>query len=243
MKLASHLARLARVSPCLVAVLAAGSLGQAAEKPAGRFLFQPMLIWGTAEVTQQGTGFLVRDGQRYYGATSIHFMNFEARGLFEAIWLDIHTSKPMIGFRTSLGKPDRTSIERRPDIQYDFVLMPMEELPAGCAAVELENVEKYAEGTRLWFPNKSGAAKIGYEWLEAVVVEDEGRLLNVRFVSAPKLQSQSGTPFLNQESGRVVGLLMGGDEKMGIFLCPARSLVARIKSQPKEMPLMESITK
>jgi hypothetical protein len=60
----------------------------AAEKPVGKFLFQPMLIWGTSEVTHQGTGYLMKYENKIFGVTSIHFLNFDAGGLFEAIWLD-----------------------------------------------------------------------------------------------------------------------------------------------------------
>ena len=214
----------------------------AADKPTGRFLFQPMFIWGTSEVSHQGTGFLLKDGERTFGVTSIHFMDFDAGGLFEAIWLDVATEKTVMGFRHSLGKPERTAIEKLGDIQHDFVLMPTDSVPAGCATVEVEDTLSYAVGTKLWFPNKSAESPDGYAWAEAEVIEDKGLMISVKFLSEVKLQSQSGSPFINQATGKVIGILMGGDEKE-IFLCPARSLAKRLKSTATPVPLMESIKK
>jgi hypothetical protein len=215
----------------------------AADKPTGRFLFQPMFIWSTSEVTHQGTGFLLKDGTRTFGATSVHFMDFDAGGLFEAIWLDITNEKVVTSFRTSLGKPERTAIDRIGDIQHDFVLMPAESLPANCAALEVEDVADYKAGTKLWFPNKNPESPDGYTWVEAEVIDDKKVLTTVKFLSEVELESQSGTPFINQDTGKVIGLLMGGDAKE-IILCPARSLAKRLKSTDAVVtPLMESIKK
>lgn len=225
----------------LLIALSAAAL-TAAEKPSGRFLFQPMLIWATSETTQQGTGYLVTEGGRTYGVTSIHFMNFEAGGLFEAIWLDIPSSRPVVGFRTSLGKPGRQAINEFPDIAHDFIVMPLDKLPADCTALPVEDIANYPKATKLWFPNKTETEKSGYAWIEAEVVADEKHVLKVRLLSPVKLQSQSGSPFINQETGRVAGMLMGGDEKV-IFLCPTRFMARRIKQGPEAVPLMESIRK
>lgn len=110
----------------IVALVVGGSrlLATETERPTGKFLFRPMLIWATSEVTHQGTGFLISHAGQHYGVTSIHFMDFTAGGLFEAIWLDIPTSKTVVGFRDSVGRPGRTSIDRYVDIAHDFVIMP-----------------------------------------------------------------------------------------------------------------------
>ena len=55
--------------------------------PDGKFLFQPMFIWGDSEVSYQGTGYVDEDSEgQVYGVTSIHFLEFGDPGLFEAIW-------------------------------------------------------------------------------------------------------------------------------------------------------------
>jgi hypothetical protein len=232
------------LAPLLTALtIGSASPSLAAEKPTGRFLFQPMFIWGTSEVSNQGTGFLIKDGTRIFGATSIHFMDFDAGGLFEAIWLDIANEKVVMGFKNSLGKPERTAIDKLGDVQHDFVLMPAETLPANCTALELEDVAGYKPGTKLWFPNKDSETPEGYTWAEAEVIEDKKLLITVKFLSKVKLESQSGTPFINQATGKVIGILMGGSEK-AILLCPARSVAKRLKNtEAAVVPLMESIRK
>lgn len=231
-----------RLSGILLALAIALNAAIAAERPTGRFLFQPMLIWGTSEVTHQGTGYLLQHQNRYFGVTSIHFMNFEADGLFEAIWTDIVTSRPVIGFKHSLGKLERQSIDDLADIQYDFIVLPTSSLPPDCVGLEIDDVEKYAEGTKLWFPNKTADEKNGYRWVPAEIIKDEGHMLRVRLLGNVKLQSQSGSPFLDQETGRVVGMLMGGNKKE-LFLCPARFIAKRLKSPVQELLLMETVKK
>jgi hypothetical protein len=123
-------------------------------KPDGRFLFQPQLVWGNSETTHQGTGYLINHGQHIYGVTSIHFLNFDAGGLRKAVWEDINTDEAVVEFSKSIGKPARTEIERYPDIQHDFLLMPLEKSIGNCTTLELESVHRYANKTKLWFPNK-----------------------------------------------------------------------------------------
>ncbi|SKB03534.1 hypothetical protein SAMN02745166_03835 [Prosthecobacter debontii] len=211
------------------------------EKPTGKFLFQPMLIWATSEVTHQGTGYLLKHENHAYGVTSIHFLDFDAGGLFEAIWLDVHSSKPIAGFRTSAGKPKTTSIQKFEDIQNDFLIMPLEKIPDGCVGIEIEKVAHYSKGHKLWFPNKAEEESIGYTWVEAEIVEDKGHMMTARLLSEVKLQGRSGSPFFSQETGKAIGMLMGGDENE-IYLCPTRGIVDSLESNPTPIPLMESIT-
>ena len=211
-------------------------------RPEGRFLFQPMLIWGTSEVTQQGTGYLIQHEGKWFGVTSTHFLDFGKKGLFEAIWLDIPSDEPVIGFKKGLGKPERTEIERHTDIEHDFLLLPAEVPPAKAAGLQLDAEGNYAAGTKLWFPNKSTKAETGYEWVEGEIVKDEGYMIRVKLLSRVALRSQSGSPFLRQDNGRVVGMLMGSEGKE-ILLCPSRSLLKRLKSGAAEVPLMEAIRK
>lgn len=217
-----------------------------AERPSGRFLFQPQLTWGNGEVTRQGTGYFVKYDGRLYGVTSIHFLNFNAGGLKEAAWLDIHDEKPAAKFSKSLGRPTKTAIELLEDIQHDFLVLPLGETepPPGYAALEIEAVDKYPAGTKLWFPNKTPDEESGYKWVEAEVIGDIGPMLKVKLLQPVTLRSQSGSPFLNQKTGKVAGMLMGGEEKNGVaelFLCPARFVAKRLESKPAEIPLIESI--
>jgi len=219
------------------------SLSSAAEeRPEGRFLFQPMFIWGDSESYNQGTGFLAKHKEKFYGVTSIHFLNFAKGGLFEAIWLDINTSKTVIGFKSSHGKPAKTEIDLIEDVQHDFLLLPTSKPPANSTAVEFENVKKYKVGQNVWFPNKSKNAKLGYEWIPAKVVEDLGVAIEVRFLKDIKLVSQSGSPLINADTGKVIGILMGGTDT-SFYICPSRFIIKSLEKNKKPLPLMESIKK
>lgn len=106
--------------------------------------------------------------------------------------------------------------------------------------MEIEDVASYAPKTKLWFPNKTEKEKSGYEWIEAEVLEDAGFAIKVKALSPVKLRSQSGSPFFNRETGKVIGMLLGGDEK-GFYLCPARSLAKRLREAHAPVSLMESV--
>ena len=214
----------------------------AAEKPTLRFLFQPKLAYANSEQVLAGTGYLIKNGEDLFGATCVHFLDFDAGGLLEAHFLDIRTSRPMLTFHNSLGRPNRAEIKEQADIQHDFILLPAKELPVGCSALKLEALERYPRGTKLWFPNKSDEKRYGYVWLDAEVIEDDLHVIKVRFAMPPSLESRSGTPFLNPESGCVIGMLMGWDDS-GVLVCPARSIVKWLQKPPQPVPLKESIKK
>ena len=227
-------------------VLGLAGLLPAAQPADTRFLYQPMLIWGNGEVTHQGTGFLAKKGGKAYGVTSIHFMNFEAKGLYEAIWTDIPTGQPLTTFRNSIGKPKVTSIETYGDVAHDFVVMPMEGVFPGASGLELESVPTYPVGTKVWFPSKDPEKPIGYTWIPAQVVGDEGHLIEVKLLEKVKMGSQSGSPFINDATGKVIGLLQGGKEVDGLFvltLCPARGVLKHLETTTETMPLAKSISK
>ena len=148
----------------------------------------------------------------------------------------------MTDFRESLGRPKVSSIEEFKDIAHDFLLMPADMLPEGYSSIEIESVPKYQKGHKLWFPNKTSEEKLGYKWIEAEVLSDDGFKISVKLLSAVKLQSQSGTPFFSQKSGKAIGMLMGGEEKE-LYLCPTRFISKYLESKPEPMLLLKSITK
>jgi hypothetical protein len=183
---------------------------------------------------------LIKHGSRYYGVTSIHFLDFEKGGLYEAIWLDIPTSTPLITFTHSFGRPAVTAIDYRTDLQHDFLLLPTATLRGDCVALEIENVEKYPPGMRLLFPNKHGTWPAGYEWIVLELLEDVGYAISARPLATFKLQSQSGSPIINPRTGKVMGMLQGGTLAEMDF-CPARSIAKTLQSEASDIPLMQSI--
>jgi hypothetical protein len=236
-----HLVRISLVVAC---IFGAARGAEFVFKPDGRILFQPQLLWANSETTLQGTGYLIEHKGKYFGVTSIHFLNFDVGGLRGATWLDVASESPVTTFRTSLGGPLRTSITRMRDAADDFLLLPIASQPEETTVLQLEQVAKYAPGTRLWFPNKNRDAAAGHTWIDATVVEDAGFWIQVRLAEKIILQSQSGSPVLNAETGKVIGMLQGAEDEHGrtmLYLCPARSLIKHLGRNLKPVSLMTSI--
>ena len=228
-----------------VLLFAASAFASEIERPQGKLLFQPMLIWLDSDVTQQGTGYLVEDAAgNVYGVTSIHFMYFEY-GLFEAIWLDIPSSEPVCGFRTSYGRPLVKEIAEDADIKRDFIILPAE---VGCftdyTTLQLDDRKKLEHGEKLWFPDKDFEASVGHNWIEAEVVEDTGHFIEIKLDQLVELVSQSGSPIISQESGKVVGMVTSGEEKDGhliLYICPARNVLRFLEKERDPVPLSISV--
>jgi hypothetical protein len=215
-------------------------------RPSGKLLFQPQLLWSNSESTLQGTGYLVEHRGKYFGVTSIHYLDFEAGGLRAATWLDVYSEMPLATFRSSLGRPARTAIREPRHVADDFVLLPLYTPPDFGTALQLEQVERYTAGSRLWFPNKNRDVEVGHEWIDATVVEDLGYLIKARLRDSITIQSQSGSPVLNAETGKVVGMVQDGEEDNGkiiLTLCPARSLVKFLSRPQQPTALLTSIRK
>ena len=215
-------------------------------KPSGRLLFQPQLLWSNSMTTLQGTGYIITHAGKYFGVTSIHFMDFDAGGLRSATWLDVYSESPLATFRSSHGRPLRSTITQPRHVADDFLLLPCSTLPDSSTALELENIERYTAGTRLWFPNKNREIETGHEWVDATVVEDLGYLIKVRLRDPVTLDSQSGSPLLSADTGKVIGMLQSGEEENGkilLTLCPARSIVKFLSRPQRPTPLLTSISR
>jgi hypothetical protein len=213
-------------------------------RPSGKLLFQPQLLWSNSDTTLQGTGYIIEHRGKFFGVTSIHFLDFDAGGLRAATWLDVYSEMPLATFRASLGRPARTTISQPKHVADDFLLLPLTAVPEQSTALQLEQVERYSAGTRLWFPNKSRDVESGYEWIDATVLEDLGYLIKAKLRDPIVIQSQSGSPLLNADTGKVVGMVQGGEEENGkvtLTLCPARSLVKFLSRPQQTTALLTSI--
>ncbi len=230
--------------PCALALLLPAAVARAADKPDGKILYQPQLLWANSMTTLQGTGYVIAHGGKLYGVTSVHFLDFEAGGLRAATWLDVYSERPLATFRASLGRPARTAFPRPTDVAHDFLLLPCNAPPEEGVALQLEDVARYEPGTRLWFPSKSRQVETGHDWIDATVVEDLGHLLRVRLASSITLESQSGSPLLNAATGKVVGMIHSGTDERGatiLTLCPARSIVKFLGRRQELTSLLSSI--
>ena len=211
-------------------------------------LFQPMLVWDGAEPTTQGTGFFAKaPGGKVAAVSSAHFINFDGPPLREARWLDLKTGKPVATFDKSWGKPGSPgTMKPQIDLRPDHWVMPAAGDAAARAALELDDRPQPKVGERVWFPDKDQDSPLGFSVIEGTVVEADPKYSAIRLSHNIQLQSQSGSPVISQETGKVIGALSRGGEHEGrsiIVLAPAASLVKVLSDSKLQPPLREVIGK
>lgn len=99
-------------------------------------------------------------------------------------------------------------------------------------------------GERVWFPNKNHESDRGYELMEGKVVRVGKGYIDVELEERFHAQSQSGTPIISRESGKVIGTLVSYDERGGlpvISLAPSHALYEALNSGRQLMPLTEAL--
>jgi hypothetical protein len=99
---------------------------------------------------------------------------------------------------------------------------------------------------RVMLPNKSDRETQGYEMREGRVVERDVGYLGVEFDTLFPLQSQSGSPLISKATGRVVGTLSRGGERLGktvILVAPSSGILAAIRAGDQRFPLQTVVGK
>lgn len=213
--------------------------------PTGPLLYQPMLVWGDGEASHQGTGFLAATPEGdTVGVTSAHFVNFAGPPLKQVAWLEIPGDEPAVTFTRSLGPPGKAGSMRPLDLRSDYMIFVPDELLADDRpALELDNGSQKTE--RVWLPNKSWDDEAGYELIEGDLVTALSEYLVIRLDKRIQLQSQSGSPIISQQTGKVIGTLASANvdnEGYGdtIYLAPATAILQAMK-QAKEKPLLSDV--
>ncbi|MBY0526424.1 MAG: hypothetical protein K2R98_23725 [Gemmataceae bacterium] len=201
-----------------------------------------MFVWQGADPTCQGTGFLAKaPNGKIAAVTSGHFLNRDGPRLTEARWLDVRTNEVAIRLTKSWGPPGGEGVtEPVVDLRGDYLLMPVDEKVADELVLELDTRKQPAVGERVWLPNKDSDAKLGYELVSGKVTEATEKYSTVELDRAIKLQSQSGSPFISQSTGKVIGTLSrapGSEGKTVLVLAPARALVDAL-SREGNFPLL-----
>lgn len=95
-------------------------------------------------------------------------------------------------------------------------------------------------------PNKDEKAPLGHRLVEGSVVEVAAGYFAVELDVEIELQSQSGSPFISQKTGGVVGTLGSArrrGEKWQLLLTPSKSLRAAVDHAKDQPPLREVIGK
>ena len=205
-------------------------------EPTGEIVFQPCFLWDEGDESHQGTGFFVRGSHGIAAVTSAHFVEFDEARMWRAHWLRVTDDWPVASSAHSWGEPGRAK-----NYADDFfMLMINEELPEGVTVLEFDERDAPASGERVWFPNKEPDAKLGYVMVQGQVVIGATDRIVIRLDESVPLQSQSGTPFISQKTGKVIGTLAGGHGAT-IILAPIDRMRSIFSQKPEPVELSKVI--
>jgi len=212
--------------------------------PVGRLIFQPAFLRSDGEVTQQGTGFLARKlSGEVVGVTSAHFLDFDGPALEQAIWLDVVTQKPVARFEQSFGRPGYLPQLEPMDLRSDYLIVFSDSQTIDQPVLELDLRLKPEERERVWFPDKHDNAADGYLLVEGTVMRSGEQYCAVRLDRQITPQSQSGSPFISQKTGKVIGTwscARPAKEHFYVFLTPASHL-SKVIREAKDRPMLREV--
>jgi hypothetical protein len=206
----------------------------------GPIVFQPLFKWADGSVTQQGTGCLIRAPNGHIlGLTSAHFINFQGPTLEEVEWLDVKTKQPIATSRESWGRPGHEGTYNPLDLRSDYLLLAMTTRCSPPPLLELDPRQKADLREPIWFPNK-----VSYKSIAGTVTTVCPEYILVTLEAKTDLQSCSGTPIISQRTGKIIGILTGGDA-MGqtplIFCAPSYPIYQAMLNANHCFPLKEVV--
>lgn len=189
---------------------------------------QPQFLWANHTCTQQGTGSIIRaPNGLMIGLTSAHFINFCGPQLIEVQWLDVKTGKPIARSLKSYGMPGYEGSYDPLDLRSDYFLLVVEGNLESQRVFELDNRSAVEVGERIWFPDKNVTANSGNRLIGGTLSKTSAEYLLVTLDESIDLQSRSGTPIISQHTGKVIGILVGGDKenKKLLYIAPGLSIL------------------
>lgn len=208
-------------------------------------LYQPALHWADGTKTHQGTGFFSKTSTNQIVAiTCAHLIDVTGPELVKAEWLDLATDKSVATMTRCWGNPGSEGTDEPLDIRFDYLIMPTTEPVDPGLLLELDNRAKPNFGERVWFPNKGAATKTGFEMIEGTIVEVEAGYVMVLLDKKVKTESQSGTPIISQDTGKVVGLFAKSGEadgKTAVGLTPIPELLKAF-NKDQATPFLKEVT-
>lgn len=213
--------------------------------PGKNIVFQPQFKWANHTCTQQGTGsFLKTPTGKVIGLTSAHFINFSGPKLLQVDWLDIRTKKTIATSVKSWGAPGCEGSYHPLDLRSDYMLMVIEGNICSESLLEIDHRNATEVGERIWFPNKNAEAFFGYDLIEGTITEVKNTHIIVLLDQSIDLQSRSGTPILSQTTGKVIGILTGGEDLKNtsttLYLAPSPPIY-RALLEAKHYPLLQDV--
>jgi hypothetical protein len=216
----------------------------AVSAPIGPLVYQPEFVWSSGKTTQQGTGFLVkRITGDVVGVTSAHFIDFQGPALLEARWLDMVTAEPLIVYKHAFGNPGRNPTLNPLDLRPDYFILHKEEFETDRPTLEFDYRPNPDHGERVWLPNKNSKALTGHDFVEGTIIEANQKHLTVLLDHRIETHSQSGSPFVSQKTGKVIGVFSATPvKKQGeiIYLAPAQVFLSAMRDA-QNRPLLKDV--
>jgi hypothetical protein len=192
-------------------------------------VFQPQFLWADHSCTQQGTGSLIKGPNgSVIGLTSAHFINFNGPQLLEVQWLDVRTGKPIARSLKSYGMPGHEGSYDPLDLKSDYFLLLVEDDLETQKILEIDNRNSAELGERVWFPDKRATANLGYHLIGGTLTKVNTDYLLITLDDPVNLQSRSGTPIISQYTGKILGILVGGEtrgNKTFLYITPGLSIL------------------
>lgn len=197
-------------------------------------LLQPILAWADGSRSASGTGFVLHHHGRTFAVTSSHFVAPSPQPLI-AVGLGSLTKLEVLGETyTSWGSIGPAKRAAQWDFGDDYLVMPIDPLP-GLQGLELDPRPVVASGLRVWFPDKRFETESGFVVRKGKIKHSTTHLLEVELDEPMTIESQSGSPVLDEEGNRVLGILFGGEGKQ-LYFTPASAL-RRVLEDPTRQPV------
>ena len=201
--------------------------------PTTMVVYQPVFRWKNGQSSAQGTGFFAKaPNGKIVAVSSAHYLQRNGPPLLEAAWCNVVTGEPVASASTSWGSVGSAG-KMSPEINLrsDYLLLPVEDAlkPEEVLEFDLRSMPKVGE--RVWLPDKKASTEIGHDNVAGTVTEATEKYIAVELDVAIKLQSQSGSPFLSQTTGRVIGTLSMANTSTNppvIYLTPAEAILRQL---------------
>jgi len=203
--------------------------------PSGQLLYQPHFIWSDGEETAQGTGFFVKaPSGKLAAVTSAHFIDPDGPALLKAEWATIDGEKLVATVTKSWGPPGKLGRSQY-DQRRDYLLFPVAAEIQVPTVFEFDPRPRVADGELVWFADKDGSKSAADQRVVTGSVTLESPLALIIELDEPiKLQSQSGSPFISQETGKVIGILSGAVEdgdRVKLIAAPVKKMVEQLQNE------------
>jgi hypothetical protein len=203
--------------------------------PRGQLLYQPHFFWSDGEETAQGTGFFVKaPSGKLVAVTSAHFIDADGPALLKAEWQTIDGNELAATLTKSWGPPGKLGRSQY-DQRRDYLLFPAEPEIEVPHIFDFDPRPRVEEDELIWFVDKDGSMSADDQRVVSGSVTFVNPLALIIELDEPiKLQSQSGSPFISQKTGKVIGILSSATQdgdRVQLIAAPVKKMVEQLQDE------------